>query len=632
MRQNIYLKNTPLNEVEALLKTLAPKTMKTETIPVQEALGRVTAKNLFAKVSSPCYNASAMDGVALKASDTEDATESNPITIKAPDFKPVNTGNIIEEPFNAVVMSEDIIDRKEHSVTIIKAATPFQHIRPIGEDIVEQSPILPKTHTIRPIDISALLSGGLDTIEVVKEPRVMLIPTGDEIIRDVGALKKGKIIDSNSFFLTNSLKEAGAKTTLSDVVKDDFDVLEKTMLEAAKAYDIVLVGAGSSAGTKDFTKHIIEKHGTVHVHGIAIKPGKPTVIGTIEGTPVIGVPGYPVSTTIAFELVIRPLVAHFSHKRPIERPIMKAKLAKKLYSSLQHSEYVRVKLAKVKDTLVASPLNRGAGVTMSVVQADGLLVIPKNKEGDEAGETADVLLLNDMATIERSLTIIGSHDILIDELDPFMRDQGIPVSSIHVGSFGGIMAMKTNECHLAPIHLLGEGGEYNTFVLGKYLDESYALIRGVGRIQGLYVKKGNPKGIKGLKDLSRSDVRLANRQRGSGTRILLDYLLDEAGIDKGTIEGYTYELPTHTMVATSVLDDRYDAGMGVESVANIYALDFIRIGEERYDFIVPKTLLETDKIKTFIKTLKNPGFLERLEAIGGYTFKDIGTVIEGKKA
>ncbi|MFW6285385.1 MAG: substrate-binding domain-containing protein, partial [Bacillota bacterium] len=305
---------------------------------------------------------------------------------------------------------------------------------------------------------------------------------------------------------------------------------------------------------------------------------------------------------------------------------------KKLYSSLQHSEYVRVKLAKVKDTLIASPLNRGAGITMSVVQADGLLIIPKNKEGYDAGETADVLLLNDMTTIERSLTIIGSHDIMIDELDPFMRDQGIPVSSIHVGSFGGIMAMKTNECHLAPIHLLGEDGEYNRFVLNKYLDDGYALIRGVGRIQGLYLKKGNPKGIKGLKDLTRDDIRFANRQRGSGTRILLDYRLDEAGIDKETIEGYTYELPTHTMVATSVLDERYDVGMGVESVANVYGLDFIKVGEERYDFIVPTALLETEKVQTFIKTLKNPAFLEKLEAIGGYTFKDIGTVLKGKKA
>lgn len=631
MRQNIYLKNTPLEDVRALLGTFAQKTLKTEHIPVQEALGRVTARNLFARVSSPCYNASAMDGVAIRAADTEEATESTPLTIKAPNFKPVNTGNIIEDPFNAVVMSEDIIDRKTDAITIIKAASPFQHIRPIGEDIVEQTPILPKHHTIRPIDISALISGGIDEVEVVKRPEVMLIPTGDEIIRDVRELKKGKIIDSNSFFLTNALHEAGAKTELSEVVKDDFTVLERTIVDAARTHDIVLVGAGSSAGTKDFTKSIVEKHGTVHVHGIAIKPGKPTLVGTVEGTPVIGVPGYPVSTYIAFELVIAPLIALLSHRRTPEKPKVKARLAKKLYSSLQHSEYVRVKLAKVKDTLIASPLNRGAGVTMSVVQADGLLVIPKNKEGYEAGEEADVLLLNDLPTIERSLTIIGSHDIMIDELDPFMRERGIPVSSIHVGSFGGIMAMKTNECHLAPIHLLSETGEYNDFVIGKYLDDDYALIRGVGRIQGLYVKKGNPKNIRGLSDLPRPDIRFANRQRGSGTRILLDHLLGEAGISGSDIEGYTYELPTHTMVATSVLDERYDAGMGVESVANIYGLDFIRVGEERYDFLVPKNLLETSKVKTFIETLQDPAFIDRLKAIGGYTFKDIGTVTQGKK-
>ncbi|MFW6319063.1 MAG: molybdopterin biosynthesis protein [Bacillota bacterium] len=628
MKQNIYLKNMPLESVQDILKSIQTKPLEYEQIMVNDALNRVTAESVFAQVSSPCYNASAMDGVAIVSKDTEEATETNPMTLSKPNFAFVNTGNIIEEPFNAVIMSEDIIEKTSDTITIIKSATPFQHIRPIGEDIVEHTPILPPYHTIRPIDISALMSGGVQKIKVLKKPRVVILPTGDEIIRDVSKLKKGKIIDSNSYFLQNALKELGVIPTISKVIKDDISVLENAVLEAVNDYDLVIIGAGSSAGTKDFAKRVIEKHGEVKVHGIAIKPGKPTLIGTIKNTPIIGVPGYPVSTYLAFELIVKPLVLSLSRKHIPHPQVVEAKLTKKLYSSLKHSEYVRVKLAKVQDTLVASPLNRGAGITMSVVLADGLLVIPRNKEGYEANEKANVLLLNDLETIEKSLTIIGSHDILIDEIDDLMRQKNIPISSIHVGSFGGIMAIKTNECHLAPIHLLDDKGQYNEFALKKYLNTNdFALIRGVGRVQGLYVKKGNPKNITSLQDLSRNDIRFANRQRGSGTRILLDYLLKEANIDPHTLKGYHYELPTHTMVATSVLDARYDVGMGIESVANIYNLDFIKIGEERYDFIVSKTFLKSDKIQRFIKTLKSQEFINRLKNIGGYTFNNIGKIL-----
>ena len=630
MKRNIYLKNMPLEEAQSKLIEHCLIPLKKTNINVKDSLHRITYEPVLALVSSPSFNACAMDGIAVIAKDTEEATESTPVTLDYKQFMYVNTGNPLVEPYDAVIKIEDLVERNDKSVTIIKSIAPYQNIRPIGEDVIEKTPILPKYHKIRPMDIAAMLAGGVKTIEVIQSPNVVVIPTGDEIVRDIDQLKLGKILDSNSFFLENALMDIGVKPTILDVVKDQFELLEATVLKAVKNFDLVLIGAGSSAGSKDFVRSIIEKHGNDHVHGVAIKPGKPTLIGTINKTPIIGVPGYPVSTYLAFEFFIKPLIQASLRQPHTNNNVVTAQLTKRLYTSLDSTEFVRVKLNKVNDYFTATPLNRGAGITTSVVEADGLLVVPKDKEGFEANETAVVWLLKPLDDIKQRLTVIGSHDILLDEIDSFLRDKGMTLSSSHVGSFGGVMAIKTKECHIAPVHLLNEDGIYNQYVIDKYLNKDYVIIRGVGRTQGLYTKQNNPKNIRSLSDLTKQNIRFVNRQRGSGTRIFLDYTLKENSLSPQDIKGYNYELSTHTMVASAIKNGNYDVGVGIQSVANMYQLDFIPIGVEHYDFIVFKEHLKLPIVKAFIDILKNPSFHKKLENIGGYDVKESGQIITFK--
>jgi len=634
MKRKIYLNSIELKEITPLLNRLVIESkyqINVEEVKTTASLNRITYEAIFAKVSSPYYNAAAMDGITLVAAKTYLATETNPVTILKEDFKEVNTGNIIPLEFDAVVMIEDVMENKDGSITLIKSVRPFQDIRPIGEDIVEGDMILPKNHKIRPVDISALLSGGIGNVNVIKKPLVAIIPTGDEIIRDVKQLKAGKIIDSNSFYIKNELDILGCDATILNVQKDIFDTLETTIIKAADNYDLVIIGAGSSAGTKDYAKSIISKNGIVYVHGIGIKPGKPTIIGKINETPIIGLPGYPVSTFIAFDNVVRPIIVNFLNQEINTPQIVKAKLAKKVYSSLRNHEFIRVKLGVINNEIIATPLDRGAGVTMSLVKADGIMVIEKNSEGYEAMSYVNVYLLKDLGEIEKSLIVIGSHDILLDKVDDLMSNDKFHLSSTHIGSFGGIMAIKNRGCHIAPVHILHEDGKYNEFIIEKYLDNTFSLVRGVSRIQGLYVKKGNPKNIKSLKDLARDDITFVNRQRGSGTRILLDYLLKEEKVDKEVITGYEFELGTHMLVASSVKDPRYDTGMGVASVANLMGLDIIELGEEHYDFLVLNEIIDTPLYNHFIKVLKSNEFRDELRKLGGYSIDNIGELITDKE-
>ncbi len=629
MKRNVYLKSTDLKDISPIIEMLVLKhVLKEEIISVVDSLNRITVEAIYAKVSSPYYSASAMDGIALKASLTYGASETTPVILNKEDIVYINTGNEIPDIYDAVVMIEDVYDNNDGSISLIKSVRPYQDIRPIGEDIVEGDMVIPKNHLIRPVDISALLSAGIGEIKVIKKPKVAIIPTGDEIVRDVKDLKKGKIIDSNSFFMKNELELLGAVSTIFDVVVDEFSLLENAILDAASKYDLVLIGAGSSAGSKDYAKNIIEKNGIVHVHGISIKPGKPTIIGEINNTPVIGIPGYPVSTFISFDLVVKPIIRMFLNIEGTAKKIVKAKLTKKIYSSLKNHEFIRVKLGVINNEYIATPLDRGAGVTMSLVKADGIMIIDKNLEGYNAGSIVEVYLLKDIKEIEKSLISIGSHDILLDKVDDLMSNSNYHLSSSHIGSFGGIMAIKSKGCHIAPVHVLDDDGTYNKNILDKYLNSDYSLVRGVSRIQGLMVKKGNPKNIKSLNDLLKNDITFVNRQRGSGTRILLDYMLNKEKIDGTKITGYDFELSTHMLVASSVKDPRFDTGMGIVSVANLNKLDIVEIGKEHYDFLVLKEIIDTPIFNEFIKVLRSNEFKLELDKLGGYEIDNIGEIIK----
>lgn len=633
--RNIYISNMDVNVAQKLLMDRSESYLMNATIerlPVLESHGRVSANSVFARVSSPNFNASAMDGIAVRAKFTFGASEANPIRLKKDrDFIYVDTGDPITDPYDAVIMIEDVIEIDSENVEIIKSAAPWQDIRPIGEDIVANEMIIPANHEIRPVDIAAMLSGGITEIEVVKKPRIGIIPTGTEIIEPDEPLVLGKIIESNSRMFEGMVREYGGEPVRYKPVPDDYELLKSTISKAAEENDMVLINAGSSAGSEDFTVKLIAELGEVLVHGIATRPGKPAILGIVGNKPVLGIPGYPVSAYFVFETFARPLIRKFLRQEVQPSTKAEAILSRRIVSSLKHTEYVRIKLGMVEDKLIATPLNRGAGATMSLVRADGILTILRNSEGVEAGEKIQVELTKNIDDIKNTIVSIGSHDLIMDMIGSLMhrKNSAYNLSSAHVGSMGGLMALRKGEAHMAPIHLLDEeSGIYNESYIKKLLPGSgIVLIKGVKRVQGMMIKKGNPKNISSFKDFIREDVQFVNRQRGAGTRILVDYILGREGIDTALISGYEREITTHMAVAAAISSGSADVGVGVMSAAHAMELDFIPIGEEEYDFAVRSKYLELDMFRQFIDIIKSEEFKEILMNLGGYGSEGIGEVI-----
>ncbi|MDQ1329652.1 MAG: molybdopterin molybdotransferase, partial [Candidatus Poribacteria bacterium] len=556
----------------------------------------------------------------------------------------------------------------EETIEITAPAIPWQHIRMAGEDIVATELILTRGHRIRPIDIAAMLSGGVLSVVVKKKPIVSIIPTGDEIIEPCGEPDQGKIIDSNSYMLEAMVTEWGGEPKRWSIIEDDYEKIKLAILKASAESDIVLTSAGSSAGREDFIPPAIEELGELLVHGISISPGKPTALGIVNDTLIIGLPGYPVSMAVASESFLKPLLRKMLNVANILPQRVKASVSRKLPSKLGDEEFVRVKLISNNDSFlnpplspfskgenlnspnspkgifnmplqnlgkgdfIAVPLARGASVLNSLVRADGIMRVPANSEGLVPGEFADVELMKPLQEIMNSIMIIGSHDITLDILaDEIKADYPhITISSAHVGSLGGLMALKKYETHLAGTHLPDEEtGDYNVSYIKKLLsDRKIVLINLVYRQQGLIIAKGNPKGISGLSDLVGKGLAYCNRQRGSGTRILLDYELKKLGLTTDGIIGYDREVYTHLTVASAVATGIADAGLGIFASAKALNLDFIPIAEERYDLAIPEEYLSLEGIKIILETITKDSFRERVQSLGGYDSRDMGKNIK----
>lgn len=631
-KRNLYLKTTPVQEAIDIYRSEVEKRVELqyETIPVTESLNRITGKAVYAKYCSPLFNAAAMDGIAVNAAKTEGASEGTPVELVfGKDYQIIDTGDPIHEPYDAVIMAEDLLETEdENKVKIISPAVPWQHIRPVGEDIVAGEMILPGRHCIRPIDVGVLLSGGIVEIEVVKNPTVAIFPTGTEIIEPGTEPKDGDIIESNSRMFENMAKVQGAEAVRFETIPDDYERIRDAVKEAAEKFDMVIINAGSSAGTEDYTVHVLRELGEVIIHGVSIKPGKPVILAFVNNKPVIGLPGYPVSAYIGFENFVSPVLSYMGGRVEKKNKKVEAVISRRLVSSLKHKEYVRVKVGCVGDKIVAAPLARGAGAAMSLVRADGFCVIPQNSEGCEAGEKLEVELYRELEEIKNTAVVIGSHDLILDVMADMMPNHfpGMYLSSTHVGSMGGLMALKRGETHIAPIHMLNEEtGVYNVSYIEKMFHEPVALIKGVGRVQGIMVKKGNPLHISSVEDLKK--VRFVNRQRGAGTRMLLDFCLKERGIMPEEIRGYDREAATHMAVAALVAGESADAGLGIRSAALAMKLDFIEVGQEEYDFAVPEKYLELPYIRAFVQILKSEEFHKKLQELGGYTWERAGEIV-----
>ena len=638
MKRKIYLQMRSRSEARQLfLDRFADRRTEAETVAARSACGRVTAGPVSARFSSPSFHSAAMDGLAVRAEDTFSASDESPLTLRLDNGQAimVNTGHPLPPDRNAVIMIENVLLDEANTCAVIRAPVyPWQHVRKVGEDIVATELLFPTGHRLRPADIGALLTGGCATVSVRRRPRVTIIPTGNELVQldELGdTVPPGRIIESNSAVLAALAEQAGAEVRVTLVVADEAEAIrERLREELARGADLVLVNAGSSAGSADYTVQLVEELGEVLVHGVTIMPGKPTILGVIDQTPVVGVPGYPVSAIIAMEQFVVPLLARM---QGLDLPVVEtvpALLARDLPSPAGIEEFRRMIVGRIGDHHVAVPLKKGAGAITTLTRANGMLRIDASFEGERHGREVQIDLLVPRSQVERTILCTGSHDLCLDVLNDFLcrRDPAWPLASTHVGSLGGIMALRDGMCHLAGSHLLDPAdGSYNASYLRRYLpDRDIRMLTLVHREQGFIVPKGNPRGIRTIHDLFQDGLTFINRQAGSGTRVLLDYELSRNSLDADGIPGYDQDEYTHMAVAVAVLSGKADTGLGIRSAANALGLDFVPLVEERYDLLIPGEYWETEMIQAVREVIATPLFKETVERMGGYSTRDTGTV------
>jgi len=638
--RNVYRKMKTLEEARKILfeRFEALEPCAGETVAVPDAVGRVLAEPVAAKVSSPHFNSAAMDGIAVKAATTFGAAETRPreLVIGRDAFY-INTGHVMPDSCDAVIMIEHVNVLDGDTVEIEAPAFPWQNVRKVGEDIVATELLFARNHVITPYCLGALLSGGVFSVPVRRKPKLLIIPTGSELVdwqeASPAELAPGRILETNSFVLGKLAEESGGTYVRHEKLVDDPRRIGEAVSRALKSdFDMVLTVGGSSAGSEDFAKPVITELGEVLVHGVTIMPGKPVLIGDVYGKPVFGIPGYPVSAIIAFEQFVRPLIRKMLGQAEVGRATIRVEPTRKVASKLGVEEFVRVKLGKVGQRVVATPLPRAAGCITSITEADGIIRIPNHMEGLRENEAVEAELLRPLPSVDHTIVIVGSHDntldILADEVKA--RSSRLTLSSSHVGSMGGLMALRKGGCQLAGSHPLDtEDGSYNVSYIRKYLPgRAVRLLTLVFRDQGLIVPRGNPKGIRGIEDLARGDVTFINRQGGSGTRILLDYRLNGLGIDPGSIPGYEIEEFTHMAVAVAVLSGTVDVGLGIYAAAKALGLEFVPVVTEQYDLVIPHEHRASDNIQTLLEIINSRVFKKRVEALGGYSTEKTGAVVD----
>lgn len=652
-KRKIYLEDIPLDEawarlIGALQAADLWQPFPGEAVSLPNALGRITAEPVWAKLSAPHYHASAMDGHAVRARDTATASDSTPVRLALGDegeAKYVDTGDPIPAWADAVIPIENVqpsaISDQQLAIEIRASVTPWSHVRPMGEDMVATELVLPSNHTLRPVDLGAIAGSGHASVIVRRRPRVAIIPTGTELVSAGSDVKPGDIIEYNSLVLAAQIETWGGAATRFPIIPDDFERITAAVRKAAQSHDLVLLNAGSSAGSEDFSARVVETLGALLVHGVAVRPGHPVIIGMIpkkqsaisnqqSAIPIIGVPGYPVSAALTAEIFVEPILSRWLGRAPTQFSTMAATISRKVLSPMGDDEYMRVTVGKVGERVVATPLSRGAGVITSLVRADGIVRIPRYSEGLQAGDSVTVHLYRAPREIENTIVAIGSHDLCLDLLGQFIAERapGMRLSSANVGSLGGLIALKRGEAHLAGTHLLDpDTGEYNVSYIKRYLPGTPAtLITLVGREQGLIVRRGNPKGLRTLADVLRDDVTFVNRQRGAGTRVLFDYEMSKLGLRAENARGYDREEYTHLAVAAAIASGVADCGLGIHSASAALGLDFIPLFQERYDLAIPNEHLAAPILKPLLDVLRDGAFRRAVSQLPGYDVSAMGTV------
>jgi len=649
--EKIYLEDIPLEEAQTRLEDAIQEAglggiLGKERLKVSDLLlDRVLAETVWARISSPHYHGSAMDGFAVRSQSTHGALETAPLRLDyGGDAVYLDTGDPLPDWADAVIPIENVepLDergevaadpRKPDHLRIRAAISPWTNVREMGEDMVATQLVLPSGREIRPVDLGAAAGCGYESLLLARKPRIAIIPTGTELVYPGDPLHPGDIIEYNAIVLAAQVREWGGEPQRMENTPDDFQRIRAQVLSAAREHDLVLLIAGSSAGSEDYSARVVEDLGRLLVHGVAVRPGHPVILGMIDleerSIPIVGVPGFPVSAALTGEIFVKPLLEKWLGKAPSVPEQLSARITRKINSRAGDDEYLRVAVGFLGDQALAAPLSRGSGVITSLVRADGLVIIPRGEQGLQAGDPVTVQLYQPREVLEGTIFAVGSHDLTLDLMAQYLAGRQRRLTSVNVGSLGGILALKRGETHLAGSHLLDpESGEYNIAYLKQYVpDLPLRIVTLVGRTQGLFLSAGNPKNIKSLEDLARKGISFVNRQRGSGTRLLLDYHLEQKGISPEDVQGYEHEEFTHLAAAALVKSGRADCALGIEAASYALDLDFLPLFTERYDLIVPLEYADSDLLAPLFELLNDDSFQAAVRERPGYDTSQMGRVV-----
>jgi putative molybdopterin biosynthesis protein len=611
-----YLSLTSLDEALRLLRTSFPHPAGIETVPLMQSLGRVVAAPVYATYSVPEVNIAAMDGIAVRSSDTLGAAEQSPVTLDH--VARVNTGNIIPPGFDAVVMIEETWNQGGR-FQVRKAAVPGQHIRMAGEDIREGQLVLAPGHQVRAFDIGALATYGIIELDV-RAVKVGIIPTGSELVPLGVRPAPGQVVESNTLMAQVFVGEMGASCTKYPIVPDDPEKIGETLGSAIVSNDLVVISAGSSAGTRDFTAGVIESLGELVFHGVAMKPGKPAMLGRIGGRPVLGLPGYPLAAQTVLRELAAPLLESWGLRAP-PRCLMRARLSQALGSDLGFDEFAPVSIGRIRDTLWGIPHSRGSAVQMATVKANACVHIPAQAEGFDAGQELEVTLTTDPDSIERTLLLVGAMDPTLGELASLAHARGLFLHAGRAGNLGGLLALRRGCCHAAPLGLPPPDLLPFCGFIGRYLPEDRLAFIHIASI---------PVGIASLQGLGFGDltgVRYINAKKDSRPRLILDALLASRGIDPSLIDGYSRESASPRDAVGAVRAGLADATLCTPEVAAGTSLSFQPVTCEDYGLAIPADLLGDPRIGSLRDLVNSRELRLRLEELG-YDTSQTGVMMD----
>ena len=610
-----YLSLISLERAIDLTLTSFEKPDKKISIPVINSVGRVSATPVYAKYSVPEVNLSAMDGFAVRSRDTVGASDQSPVTIV--DFTQVNTGNIVPPEFDAVIMIEDTWDKGD-CFQIRKSASLWQHIRPAGEDVREGQLVLPEGHRIRPFDIGALATYGIVNVDV-REVNIGLIPTGSELVNLGIRPGPGQVVESNTIMAQVFLGEMGANCTRYPIARDDPKTIEESLCRAVEENDLVLISAGSSAGTRDYTAEVIESVGELLFHGVAMKPGKPAMLGKIDDKPVIGLPGYPLAAQTVLREFAGPLLKSWGLPEPLYHTF-RVQLSGSLVSDLGFDEFIPVSVGHVGNKFFAIPHSRGSGVQMATVKANGFVHIPAFTEGCDSETEIDAVLTTDPGNIERTILLSGAYDPALDELAHLVRDNGIFMQVRSAGNIGAVLSLRHNSCHAAPLSL-------PDFSLLPNCREIMQLLP-LSDLRFVHIATTSL-GIASLGGYSFENLittRFINRRKGTSARMIFDTILKSRGIDPAQIDGYGHEVETHKAVAEAIRNGFADTGICTSGVAEENGLLFVPLVGEQLELAIRTDLMKEPNISALVSTIRSESFKLSLANKGGYNLSQTGLI------